>query len=405
MGGSDAWRLASTKVAAGSAAAPSRPGPVTLTTVSDPTLVLARAQFPSAETAIHFDHASVGPISLRAAAAMQQNSADHAAHGFDPAWRDDIERVRAQVAWLIGSRPDNVAFVQNTSFGISIAANGIDWQPGDNLVIPAREFPSNYYPWLNLADRGVELRTVPAPDGHATIDDIAAAIDPRTQALTVSAVQYSNGHRYDLAALGQLCRQQGVLFVVDGTQAVGALTIDVEASGIDVLAVSSHKWMLGPPGIGFVHLSDRALDVIRPSVVGWLSVTDPFAFDYRLDLPPSARRFEPGTENIIGTLGLGGTLSLLGEFGPAWVEERILVLTDHICESVARLGFRVHSPRDNRSASGIVIFSKTGVDPDHLHRRLTAAGVKCAVRAGGIRFSPHYYNTANEIDTAIAALD
>ena len=195
------------------------------------------------------------------------------------------------------------------------------------------------------------------------------------------------------------------MFVVDGTQAVGALTIDVDASGIDVLAVSSHKWMLGPPGIGFVHLSNRALDVIRPSVVGWLSVADPFAFDYCLELPLSAKRFEPGTENVIGTVGLGGTISLLQEFGPAWVEQRVLHLTDHLCQEVAARGFEVHSPRSGGHASGIVIFSKTGVDPDRLHERLAMAGVRCAVRAGGIRFSPHYYNTIDDIDAAIAALD
>lgn len=373
--------------------------------VADPTFIAARAQFPSAETAIHLDHASVGPISLRVAEAMQKNAAKHAGNGFDPAWRDDIERVRAQVAWLIGSQPANIAFVQNTSFGISIAANGIDWQPGDNVVIPAHEFPSNYYPWLNLAVRGVELRTVAAPDGHSSIDAIAAAIDGRTRAVTVSAVQYSNGHRYDLTALGQLCREREAVFVVDGTQAVGALKIDVDTSAIDVLAVSSHKWLLGPPGIGFVHLSNRALDVIRPSVVGWLSVAHPFAFDYRLELPPSAKRFEPGTENVIGTVGLGGTISLLQDFGPGWVEQRVLHLTDHICERVTTRGFELQSPRGGGHASGIVIFSKPGIDPDRLHAQLAAAGVKCAVRAGGIRFSPHYYNTIDEIDTAIAALD
>ncbi|MGI9613984.1 MAG: aminotransferase class V-fold PLP-dependent enzyme [Acidimicrobiales bacterium] len=373
--------------------------------MADPVLVAARAQFPSADTAIHLDHASVGPISLRVAEAMQRNAADHASHGFDAVWRDEIERVRGQVAWLIGSRSDNVAFVQNTSFGVSIAANGIDWQEGDNVVLPAREFPSNYYPWLNVGTRGVQLRPVAAPEGHVSIDAIANAIDDRTRVVTLSAVQYSNGHRYDLAALGELCREGGVLFVVDGTQAVGALTIDVEALGIDVLAVSSHKWMLGPPGIGFVHLSDRALDVVRPSVVGWLSVTNPFLFDYRLDLPLSATSFEPGTENVIGIVGLGGTVSLLEEFGTAWAENRILDLTDHLCQEVAGRGFVIQSPRHDHQRSGIVIFSKAGVDPEHLHERLTAAGVKCAVRAGGIRFSPHYYNTTDEIDAAVDALD
>ncbi len=229
------------------------------------------------------------------------------------------------------------------------------------MVLAAREFPSNYYPWLNLRSRGVDIRPVAAPEGHASIDDIAAAIDRRTRVVTVSAVQYSNGHRYDLAALGELCRERNVLFVVDGTQAVGALRIDVEASGIDVLAVSAHEWMLGPPGIGFVTLSTRALEVIQPSVVGWLSVTDPFAFDYRLDLPASARRFEPGTENAIGVLGLGGTLSLLQELTTTWVEDRILRLTDHMCQQVTARGFMVQSPRHDGQRSGIVIFSRPGI--------------------------------------------
>jgi len=376
-----------------------------LAVVADPTFIDARSQFPSAETAIHFDHASVGPIPRRAAEAMVQNATEHLGRGFDPRWRDDVERVRGQVGWLVGSEPQNVAFVQNTSFGVSIVANGLDWRPGDNVVLPAQEFPSNYYPWANLSDRGVELRPVDAPEGHASISDIAAAIDDRTRVIAVSAVQYSNGFRYDLAALGQLGRDRGALVVIDGTQAVGALQVDVGASGIDVLAVSSHKWLLGPPGIGFVALSDRAIDVIRPSVVGWLSVADPFAFDYRLELAPSASRFEPGTENVVGILGLGGTISLLQEFGRSWVERRVLTLTDHLCHEVSARGFRIQSPRHQPNRSGIVIFSKPGTEPESLYVRLTAAGVKCAIRAGGIRFSPHYYNTIDEIDTAVAALD
>lgn len=373
--------------------------------MTDPKLSLARAQFPSAKSAIHFDHASVGPISIRAAGAMRANADAHVATGFDDAWRDDIEKVRSQIARLVHSKPENVAFVQNTSFGLSVAANGVDWQHGDNVVLAAKEFTSNHYPWLNLAPLGADLKLVDAPEGHASIDAIASAIDDHTRVVTVSAVQYSNGHRYDLDALGALCRERGVLFVVDGTQAVGALTIDVVAADIDVLAVSSHKWMLGPPGIGFVHVSDRALNQIRPSVVGWLSVAEPFLFEYELDLPPTAARYEPGTENIIGTTGLGGAVSLFEELGAAWVEQRVLGLTDLICERVLERGFTIQSPRQPEQRSGIVIFSKEGVDPQQLHDRFSAAGVKCAVRAGGIRFSPHMYNTVDEIEAAIAALD
>ena len=364
----------------------------------------ARAEFPSAETAIHFDHASVGPISRRVAVAMQRVCADYAARGFVDAWRAEIEDVRGLAAYLVGSRPGNMAFTQNTSTGLSIAANGLEWTPGDNVVLAEREFPSNYYPWLNLAPRGVELRRVAAPTGHASIDEIASAIDERTRVVTVSAVQFSNGHRYDLDAIGRLCQQRGVLFVVDGTQSVGALTIDVDRSMIDVLAVSSHKWMLGPSGIGFVHISDRALGRIRPDIVGWLSVTEPFAFDYRLELPDTADRYEPGTENVFGIIGLGAAISLFLDYGPQRVEDRVLSLTDHLCGRLHRIGCTVISRRRDQHRSGIVIFAKPGTAQSDLHSALTSAGIKCAPRGGGIRFSPHFYNTHEEVDAAVAAM-
>jgi selenocysteine lyase/cysteine desulfurase len=363
-----------------------------------------REEFPSADAAIHFDHAAVGPISRRVADAMQRVCAEYVAGGFQNSWRNDIEHVRAQAATLVGSQLGNIAFTQNTSTGLSIAANGLEWAPGDNVVLPEREFPSNFYPWLNLEPRGVRLRRVPAPDGHASIEAIADAIDERTRVVTVSTVQFSSGHRYDLDAIGELCRRHGALFVVDGTQSVGALMIDVDRSSIDVLAVSAHKWMLGPSGIGFVHVSDRALGCIRPDVVGWLSVTEPFAFDYRLELPSTADRYEPGTENVFGIVGLGAAISLFLEHGTHEVEDRVLSLTDHLCEQLHRIGCEVVSPRDGRQRSGIVIFTKPGTSAGDLHGVLTTAGVKCSQRGGGIRVSPHCYNTHEEIDTAIAAI-
>lgn len=372
--------------------------------MSAPDIAEVRAQFPSAARAIHFDHASVGPISLAASAAMQEAAIVQAEEGFQHSWRDDLERVRGQVAWLVGSRAERIAFVQNTSFGISLAATGLDWREGDNVVLAEREFPSNYYPWMNLAALGVQLRKVPAPLGHAASDDLIEAIDTRTRVLAVSAVQFSNGFRYDLQRLGAACAERGVLFVVDGTQSVGALTIDVEAQGIDLLAVSAHKWMLSPPGIGFAHLSDKAMSVLRPTVVGWLSVADPFAFDYQMQLLPTADRFEPGTENIVGTLGLGGAISLLQRYSPQWVEARVLELTDHMCDALLASGCRIISPREGRERSGIVIFTRDGTAPEVLYERLTAAGVKCAARGGGIRFSPHFYNTTDEVDAALAAI-
>lgn len=335
---------------------------------------------------------------------MGEVVARYASHGFDNAWRDDIETVRGLVARFVHSSAANIAFTQNTSTGLSIAANGLAWHPGDNVVLPEREFPSNFYPWLNLEPRGVQLRRVPAPTGHAAVDDIAAAIDHRTRVVAISAVQYSNGHRYDLAALGDLCRRHDTLLVVDGTQSVGALAMDVTSWNIDVLAVSSHKWMLGPSGIGFAHLSDRALERIRPDIVGWLSVRDPFAFDYRLDLPPTADRFEPGTENVIGIIGLGAAIALFLDHGTDRVEQTVLGYTDRLCDDLHHAGYDILSPRAPRHSSGIVIFHRPGTDPTVLHARLSEAGIKCAPRGGGIRFSPHVYNNDDDRDAALAVV-
>ncbi len=366
-------------------------------------LATLRAQFPSTANGIHFDHASVSPISTWVADAMRSVTAEYVDRGFQNDWRDDIEAVRQMLAQLVGSAPGNIAFTQNTSTGLSIAANGLDWQLGDNVVLPEREFPSNYYPWLNLERGGVQLRRVPAPAGHASIDDLGRAIDERTRVVTVSAVQFSNGHRYDLDAIGDLCRRRGVLFVVDGTQSVGALRMDVTRSQVDLLAVSSHKWMLGPSGVGFVHLSDRALERVRPPVVGWLSVTDPFAFDYRLDLPRTADRYEPGSEDVVGIAGLGAAAALFLDHGTQRVEDRVLSLTDHLCDRLRSAGFEIASPRSAPERSGIVIFGSSAA-PEYLHARLAAAGVRCAVRSGGVRFSPHFYNSEAEVDLAVATI-
>jgi cysteine desulfurase/selenocysteine lyase len=372
---------------------------------TDPAIDKVRAQFPAAETSIYFDHAAVGPISIAVSDAITAVTHQHLTRGFQKTWRADIERVRGQVAALVGGHVDGVAFVQNTSFGISLAANGIDWADGDNIVLPQHEFPSNCYPWMNLAHRGVELRRVPAASGHADIDDIAAAIDGRTRAVSISYVQYSSGYRYDLAAIGELCHERDVLFVVDGTQAIGALAIDVQQCGVDLLAVSSHKWMLGPHGIGFAVCSDMALDRLRTDIVGWLTVREPFNFDDRLDLPTTAARFEPGTENLLGTFGLGGSIDLIERFGVGWIEQRVLTLTDHLCDALPRAGCRVISDRTAGNRSGIVVFAHHDVPNDVLHQRLTDAGVRCSVRGGGIRFSPHCYNTVDEIDAALAVID
>lgn len=363
----------------------------------------ARKHFPSAGQAVFFDHASVGPISTDVADAMRAVVDTHMTVGFQQSWRDDMERVRADIATLVGSTPDDIAFTQNTSHGLSLVANGLEWRPGDNVVLPAKEFPSNFYPWMNLRDRGVEVRLVAAPRGHADISDVIAAIDSRTRAVAISAVQFSTGFRYDLRPLAEACHD-GPLLVVDGTQHVGALRFDVVEHGADVLAVSSHKWLMGPPGTGFAHVNARAREQVQPSVVGWLSVPEPFAFDYQLAFPSGADRYEPGTENVVGTLGMGAAVRLMLDFTPQWVENRVLAITDQLADGLVAKGYDIISDRTTEARSGILIFKHPATPADEVFQRLVHAGVKCAPRGGGVRFSPHFYNSDDEADRALDVL-
>ena len=311
-----------------------------------------RALYPGTWGQSYLDAAAIGLVSTRVEAAVADALREHARRGKAAAsgWRANADRTRGLVAELINGRAGNVAFTLNTSTGLSLVANGIDWSAGDNIVAPADEFPSNFYPWTQLRRHGVELREVAMIDGRADLDLLAALIDANTKVVAVSAVQYTSGYRYDLGRLGELCRPHDALLVVDGTQAAGAMVIDADAAGLDAFVVSAHKWMNGPLGVGFVHFSDRAMDRLHPSTVGWLSVEQPYDFDHEPRLAHDARRFESGTEN-------------------EW--------------------------------SGILT-ATSGSDDAALYQRLIDNDVRCSLRATGVRFSPHYYNTSDDLAQAAA---
>ena len=360
-----------------------------------------RARYPVAAQETFLNHAAVGPMSTRVAAAIAAQMARHTGDPFGMAAVNHAfyDEGRRRAARLVGGTAANVAYVQNTSHGVSLVANGLGLAAGENVIVPAAEFPSNTLAWLRLEAGGVELRRVQPNAGRVTVEAVRSLMDARTRVLALSQVQYWNGHRADLAGLGALCRERGVLFVVDGTQSVGAIRVDMAAFGIDALVVSAHKWMLGPLGIGFMALSDRAMARVAVTVPGWLSVVEPFAFRNRLEWLEDARRFEPGTENAGGMCGLVERLREIDEFGIAAIEARILGLNELIAETVRRLGGEVDW-HGSGERSGIQTFGFPGADNAALVAGLLARGVRVSLRGGRIRVSPHYYND----ETDIAAL-
>lgn len=366
-----------------------------------------RSYFPVTQRWVYLNHAGVSPLSIRVRDAMCGLVDDVVWNGAmnSRTWDRTVRATRQLAADLIGAEPDEIAFVKNTTEGLSFVANGVDWRVGDNVVTVSREFPANVYPWLALRDRGVETRFVEERDYRIALRDIAEAVDDRTRVVSLSSVEFASGFRNDLDAVGELCAKRGILFVVDGIQSLGALRMDVRRSRIHALSADAHKWLLGPEGCGFFYCSREAMERIRVHEVGWLSVVNASDYlNYDLMLRPDAGRFECGTGSTIGIYGLKAALELIFEVGMEVIEARVLALTDVLCERLKRKGYRVLSSRSEREKSGIVIFAADPYDNRTLCRRLREQRIITVPRGVGVRVSPHYYNTEEELEQLVAAL-
>jgi cysteine desulfurase / selenocysteine lyase len=365
-----------------------------------------RRECPASQRWAYFDHAAVAPLTERARRALTDYANDAADNGVvhDSPRVRRIEEIRLLAGRLLNADPADVAFIKNTSEGIGIAAEGLRWQHGDNVVTAEDEYPANLYPWMNLAERGVELRRVTSRDGRILVDDLRAAMDSRTRLVSLSYVEYASGFRNDLAAVGQLCRERGVLFFVDAIQGLGVLPLDVQKTPLDFLAADGHKWMLGPEGAGILWVRRECVEQLHPVGIGWNSMVDSRNFarvEFRLK--PHAGRWESGSLNVGGILALGASLELLLEIGIEVVEQRVLELTDYLCERVQQIGIEVYSSRRPGEKSAIVSLLLPG-DPRTVVRRCRDAGIIVNQRAGRLRVSPHAYNTTEELDRLVALL-
>ena len=278
-----------------------------------------------------FNHAGVAPLPHAVANAMRAYALQAETGAYlGSNWYHDVDALRTSAAALMNATPDEVAFVKNTSEGISIVASGIDWQWGDRIVTTAVEYPANVYPWMEQArSRGCVLVQVPeetdaAGARHVPVEKILdAAADQRTKLVSLSHVQYASGQRMDLAKVGEFCRRRGVLFCVDAIQSLGVLPVDVKAMNIDYLSADGHKWLLGPEGAGLFYCRKELIERTRPVLIGWMNVIDAKDYgSYDYTLRPDAGRFECGTHNVPGLLALRASLDLLRALGTGAVAQR-----------------------------------------------------------------------------------
>lgn len=368
-----------------------------------------RELFPVTQNSVYLNHAAVSPPPTPTIDAVKAQLSDVNENGSINFrnWIAVKESARRLAAAMIGARPDQIAFMRNTSDGLSTVANGLSWKSGDNLVTFRNEFPSNVYPWLRIRDAfGVELRSCEETDGRVDVDQLIGMIDSHTRIVAISQVQYASGYRADLERLGRAARNHDALLVVDVIQGMGVDPLDVEAQLIDAAAGAGHKWLLTPEGVGLLYLSDRARERIEPTLVGWISVPDPEDYgNFAQGWKPHALAWETGTGPSALLYGLEASLKLLSGIGVEKIAAYLEQLTDYLCERLLSKEYEVVSSRRSGEKSQIVcIRHKGNHSPMALYAHLMSRHIVTAPRGDRLRISPHCYNTFEEIELLVAAL-
>lgn len=369
------------------------------------TLDELRKLFPHTERTVYLNHAATSPLSIPVVQAINAYLAQRQATNIDnyESFQPVVDETRSRLARLIGTGPDRVEFAPNTSYALNVVAQGLDWRPGNRIAIPGCEFPANVYPFLNLRRRGVEVDFIPHREATLSLEDIERTLTPQTRLLSMSWVQFLSGFRADLAAVGRLCRERGIIFCVDAIQGLGALRLDVQSSGVDFLACGAQKWLMGTQGMGFLYVSEQLQEHITPAA-GWLHGPvdwDNF-FEYELAFHPDAARFRLGTLNNMGIAALHAALGVYFEAGPEWCEGQVRARAAELARGLADLGLERYGTSDPAHASGIVTVKHPRAEA--VQAFLQERGITACVRNRMLRFSPTYYNTPDEIRKALAAL-
>ena len=362
----------------------------------------ARSLFPIVKNRVYLNHAAHSPLSKPVAEAMLRYVKDYMSFGDSPF--DASDYGKPLFAKLVGAKPEEIALVENTSVGLNIAANVLRYPSGSKVVTTDLEYPSAVYPWLKKS-LGVKVHYVRNVDDKILLEDFEKAVDDKTVAVVVSHVEYANGFRNDLKALGEIAHQHGAVLIVDAIQSAGVIPIDVKRDNVDFLATACYKWLLGPTGAAYLYVRRDLIEKLEPPYVGWASVnqeifeTTDFWDIWSLRLSETASRFEVGTPSAVSFVGAAEAMKMLLNFGIENVERRVLELTDHLIERVKALGLRLQTPEEPQYRSGIVNFKIE--KPKEVVESLKQKGIIVSARANGIRVSPHFYNTKTEINKLI----
>lgn len=367
----------------------------------------ARDKFPYLKHGtIYFNHASMGPISTLVREKLNELLFEKSETEIDnyKKFLSTADETKSLLAKLINTSPDRIAFVDNTSNGVNILAQGIKWKRGDRILLNDLEFPANVYPFLNLISEGVEIDFVKSHDGIVSAEDIVESIKPATRLVSVSQVQFLTGYRIDLAAVGKVCREKGIIFSVDAIQGLGAVQLDVQKDCVDFISCGTQKWLLGLQGFAFIYLTEDLQNRIQQKYVGWTSVKQAWSLlDYNLQLKKSAESFQNGTINFLGVYALNTSLKFLNEFGFESIEKNVIENSLYLINEFEKIGITPYLKKCSKNnLAGIVSFKHKS--SKNIFDLLSEKNIICSLREGMIRFSPHFYNVKEESDKIIEVL-
>lgn len=355
---------------------------------------------------IYFNHASTGPMPdfvVNAVNSYLKERSEDEIDNYDNVLKI-IKGTKELVAKFINTTPDRIAFVDNVSNAMNLLAQGLKWNEGDEIILFDIEFPANVYPFLNLEKNGVKIKILPSKNGKILIEDLIKEITRRTKLISISHVQFLSGYRTDLEEIGEICRSNRIIFSVDAIQSLGVVNVDIQKMKIDYLASGIQKWLLGLEGTTIIYISEELQKRIEPKFVGWLSVKNAWnILDYNLELDDTAHRFEPGTLNFAGIVSLNASIKFFSEIGIREIENSILSNTNLFIHLLEEAGFEfLFKPENAAEASGIVTIKVD--DPFNVYKKLLESEIHTSVREGYLRFSPHFYNTSDEIEFVVKKL-
>lgn len=369
-------------------------------------------EFPIVSREIYLANAGVCPLPRCVADAMAEY-ADQACLGDQEAAAGAVVgSTRQRAAELLDVSVEEVALIGSTSNALSLIANGFPFESGDNMIVYRDDYPSNVYPWLALREKGVEVRFVDSSGGLGVIEpsDVLRHVDQRTRLVALASCHFLSGCRLDLDGIGRVLRERQVAFCVDGIQTVGAFETSLEY--VDFMAADSHKWLLGPCAAGILYVAKPWLERLRVTCWGWHNVACPgFVAADSLEFPEDARRFEPGTANLMGLVGLERSLRMLLEVGISTIAADLTTKRNRIRARLQQLGCEVLLPElPMEKAGGMISFSPSRDAAREVFAHLSQAGVRGSLRQersgkAWLRFSPHFYNTDSELDRALSCLE